>query len=247
MIQSYDIQIPAGGTQLLEVGAQIFDFLSSGSAFDQIQVLPEFQQGNVTLKLGQGFDAGQIVNRWFVKNPGATAINGTVVLSTAGFRNFRISGDVNVLDGGKSRTLSGVAFMGGGGMSGLASNYQYSQLWNPPANTKRFVVEQVTATAANAGSVWLRGSNTALTTNNGNLFMSKLVGGAVSSGEQHTQSSTSVLGFGQYTAKFLPVNGQVDLILHEPIIVLPGEGLMVQSALGNDIAAYFEFFEEANT
>lgn len=246
MIQSYDIQIAAGGTQILEVGAQIFDFLSSGSAFDVIQVLPEFQQGNVSLKLGQGFDAGKVVNRWFVKNPGTTAINGTVVLSTAGFRNFRISGDVNVLDGGKSRTLTGAAFSASNYSNAVAAQYSRMQLWNPGTNTKRLIVEAVNVFAATASNLAMMSSNVALATLV-QYGQPKMLGGAVSMAQ--LMSDTNAAGPGVGLDSLAVVGGQSqNFVPHEPIIVPPGYGLLVwDNVANNSISGNFEWYEEPNT
>ncbi|WP_175899096.1 hypothetical protein [Burkholderia vietnamiensis] len=248
MIQSYDIQIPAGGTQLLEVGAQIFDFLSSGSAFDTIQVLPEFQQGNVTLKLGQGFDAGKVVNRWFVKNPGTTAINGTVVLSTAGFRNFRISGDVNVLDGGKSRTLSGVSFLAYGNSTGVASQYGRVQLWNPVGNTNRLIVSGGTLLANAVAQVATLDFMTAPLANVGENGVSKKSGSATSTAYLTWDTTLTASALPVMKALSCQANLSQDFKLSEPIVVLPGAGLVMYSSFQNAfIGAGFEWYEEPNT
>lgn len=246
MIQSYDIQIPAGGAQLLEVGAQIFDFLSSGSAFDVIQVLPEFQQGNVSLKLGQGFDAGKVVNRWFVKNPGTTAINGTVVLSTAGFRNFRISGDVNVLDGSKSRSLSGVAYSSQCYSNAVAAQYSEMQLWNPPSNPNRLVVEAVNLFAAASSNLGLMASTAPLATLV-QAGQAKLLGGPASQAACYSASAASYSG--AQLESLAVVSGQAQsFIPHEPIIIRPGYGLLIaDNVVNTSISGNFEWYEEPNT
>ncbi|KVT87474.1 hypothetical protein WK59_09325 [Burkholderia ubonensis] len=249
-IQSYDIQIPAGGAQTLEAGGQIFDFLSSGSAFDQIQVLPEFQQGNVTLRLGQGFDAGAIVNRWYIKNPGSTAINGTVVLSTAGFRNFRISGDVNVLDGGKSRTLSGSAFaMFGNVLNGVAGQYTRVQLWNPAASTKRIVIETVTPLSGAATEAMALAFNTAQLTTLVGAGVSKLAGGAAATGAVYTDTTATASTAAQDAIMFqMAANSNQQYKLVEPIVLPPGNGLIVWGQSVNvGLGATFEWYEEPNT
>ncbi|WP_175942345.1 hypothetical protein [Burkholderia pyrrocinia] len=251
MIQSYDIQIPAGGTQILEVGAQIFDFVSSGSAFDVIQVLPEFQQGNVSLKVGQGFDAGKVVNRWFVKNTSTTAINGTAVLSTAGFRNFRISGDVNVLDGSKSRTLANNAYVGFTSVGAVAAQYSRVQLWNPSTNPNRLVLRALLQMGSGnaADSLLLYGQNAALATL-AQQGQPKLIGG--------TQSNASIRSDSTATA---PSVATADLLFGlsttvtiagwsptEPVVIPPGWGLTVWSSASNlGIGAAFEWYEEPNT
>lgn len=247
-IQNYDIQIPAGGTQMIEAAAQILDFLSSGSAFDQIKVQPDVMQGAVTLKLGQGFDAGAIVQRWLVQNPGTTAINGTVVLSTAGFRNYRISGDVNVLDGGKSRTLANMAF--GGVVTSPAVSAQNSrvQLWNPAGSGIRCVVESIQVVNGQAGyeGGYLAFNAAQLTTvapagiaklSGGNAPVAKLCIDATASGATGSESSIIAPAQAAYQIKFA-----------EPLVVTPGYGLLVWGAtLNQNMQANFEWYEEPNT
>ncbi|PRE65498.1 hypothetical protein C6P96_08540 [Burkholderia multivorans] len=250
MIQSYDIQIPPGGTQILEVGAQIFDFLSSGSAFDTIQVLPEFQQGNVTLKLGQGFDAGKVVNRWFVKNPGTTAINGTVVLSTAGFRNFRISGDVNVLDGSKSRSLANVAYCKFNSFPAVASVYNYFQLWNPVGNSNRVVIRSITVSGSLGALSCAIGFTNVMAANAGgqNAFP-KLSGGSASAIQARYDSTA---GSPNEPEPLYQLAAQANSIAvwqpTEPLVLTPGWGLNVHSfGAGNVVVCGLEWYEEQNT
>ncbi|HDR8925162.1 TPA: hypothetical protein QDB26_004169 [Burkholderia vietnamiensis] len=246
-IQSYDIQIPAGGAQTLEAGGQIFDFLSSGSAFDQIQVLPEFQQGNVTLKLGQGFDAGKVVNRWFVKNPGTTAINGTVVLSTAGFRNFRITGDVNVLDGGKSRTLAQAAFCGNGVQAAVAAQFSRVQLWNPAGSGVRAVVESLSIHVP-AGLTAAAYFATAQLATLEEAGQSKLANGAAAKCSIYMDTTAVAPTFPLLTQVAAQANSTTPFQPKEPFIVPPGYGLELwSSTLNAMLGVNFEWYEEANT
>jgi hypothetical protein len=251
-IQAYDIQLgPAGSnnsTQIIEATAQICDFLSSGSAFDQIEVRPNFMQGVATLKLGQGFDFGQPVDRWLVVNKGATPVNGTVMLSTAGFRNFRISGDVNVLDGGKSRTLSGAAFAGYGSIGAVAGQYCRVQLWNPATNPNRLVVENVTVLANGsmlAAVIQFNGSQLATAIGAG---ISKKSGGANSAATINTDTTATQLVLPALIGMAEQNPGTQGFKFAEPVVVTPGNGLLVYSStLNTTMGASFEWYEEPNT
>jgi hypothetical protein len=252
-IQNYDINLgPAGSqtsTQVIEASAQIIDYLSSGSAFDQIQVFPDFIQGQVTLKLGQGFDAGKLVNRWLIKNTGSTAIAGTVVLSTAGFRNFRISGDVNVLDGSKSRTLNGSAFTGYTSAGPVAAQFTRVQLWNPANSGVRLVLEAATlvGSSASEGAYFYFGQ-TALATLTGNGISKR--SSIATQAQGQTRADTTATG--------IPGNGLITVLIpggqsftnkfNEPLIVDPGYGVMAWSTAANDaMGVGFEWYEEPNT
>jgi hypothetical protein len=253
-IQAYDINLaPAGSqgsTQIIESTAQICDFLSSGSAFDQIEVRPNFTQGAAVLKLGQGFDFGALVDRWLIVNKGTTAVSGQVMLSTSGFRNFRISGDVNVLDGGKSRTLVGAAFAANGGANAVAGQYAVGQLWNAPANTNRLVVEQVSIIAGATGlnvALLMRAANEAGSA----LLMqgvSKKGGGATGQGAAYGLSTATVAPAGNMMQLAAPANGFASFKFSEPVVLPPGYGLTVWSyTLNATMGAQYEWYEEPNT
>ena len=249
-IQNYDINLAAnGGTQIIEASAQVIDFLSSGSAFDQIQVFPDFIQGAVTLKLGQGFDAGKIVNRWLFKNIGTTAIAGSVVLSTAGFRNFRISGDVNVLDGSKSRAIQNVAFVGmnltpapGAGL------LQHVQLWNPANSGKRLIVEQIETVSTVATGFNHYVTTAAISTANGQ-GNPKMFGGVQSvAGLLYKQSNAVSLWTGAEMLTNGPTNVTSLFKPVEPFVIPPGYGWGVVTQGANaDLTVTWEWYEEPNT
>lgn len=252
-IQAYDINLaPAGAqgsTQIIEATAQICDFLSSGSAFDQIEVRPNFTQGSAVLKLGQGFDFGKSVDRWLVVNKGTTAVAGQVMLSTAGFRNFRISGDVNVLDNGLSRTMQNAAFLCQGFRAADATNRCSVQLWNPVGSGKNLIVESINAVSTSGQ--WLTNvglSNATLATPTditATSVGSKLAGGAIGVAKLYT----NVTAGGTVNVALAALAGQAAIPsmqpFKEPIVIAPGYGL-IQSCVQVNTAlqAGFEWFEQ---
>lgn len=251
-IQAYDINLaPAGSqgsTQIIEATAQICDFLTSGSAFDQIEVRPNFTQGAAVLKLGQGFDFGKPVDRWLIVNKGATAVAGQVMLSTAGFRNFRISGDVNVLDGGKSRTQSGSAFMANMFVGGTAGQYSAIQLWNPTGSGKRQIVESIAINSTVQGAMQFFINAVELTGSIGPGAQSKLSGGALSAALNNSQTSATLWAGNYMGSAFLQANLLLTFTLKEPIVLLPGYGLIIaQQVVASALQAVVEFYEEPNT
>jgi hypothetical protein len=246
-IQNQDITIAAGASQVVQIAGQIVDFIASGSAFDVIEVRPDFMQGAATLKQGQGFDFGAQFTQLLVLNKGATALVGTLVISTSGFRNFRISGDVNVLDGGKSRTMQGTALVGYAYLPPLASNLAGIQLWNPATSAKNVFIEQLTtfSTGTLAQGVGVRGANAVLSTAAGNP-QAKKINGTPSIMQMATQYFTTSVGVGS-----TPTIGIMDKSTKifrpaEPIQLAPGAGLIVLGGMLNeDLGVGFEYFEEA--
>ncbi|MFB9125935.1 hypothetical protein E2553_33190 [Paraburkholderia dipogonis] len=250
-IQAYDINLaPAGSqgsTQIIESTAQICDFLSSGSAFDQIEVRPNFTQGSAVLKLGQGFDFGALVDRWLIVNKGTTAVSGQVMLSTSGFRNFRISGDVNVLDGGKSRTLQNGAFLGTGFASALASNYSHVMLWNPPGSGKNVIVESFNATSPNGAYIAaLIFQNATIGTLQAATVASKLAGGAAGVAQIYKAQQATVPAGTQMISVGGAANAVVTNTFKEPLVIPPGWGVVSAfvnvQGIGNQTG--FEWYEE---
>jgi hypothetical protein len=250
VIQSQDLTIAAGASQLVQIAGQVVDFLTSGSAFDTIEVRPDFMQGSAVLKQGQGFDFGAQFTQLLVINKGANALAGTLIISTAGFRNFRISGDVNVLDGGKSRTQLNSAFSTTSSVSAVAAKYPCGQLWNPAGNTKRLIVESMEVGSSVAGGVNIVINQAMLTTDATATHMGcKLAGGVAQSAQIRVDNVAAFPAQTQWMFNsYIQASTGKLWTPKEPLVILPGWGVTAYTNQANgDILANFEWYEEANT
>ncbi|WP_284454402.1 hypothetical protein [Cupriavidus campinensis] len=245
-VQGYDLNIGVGQAQAIDVAGDRVHFINATDPFAVIELRPNFSQGNIVLKPGQGYRFGEQVQRWVVYNRGNLPLTGSLMIGTGDFFDQRISGTVDVIDGGKARTLGGTAMMGYGYDTGVAGQLMHVQLWNPAGSAKNFYVEQIqmlVVTGGVAQGVGIRSYATALSTLGSNA-QSKNLGGAASVGEIRTQKNAAA--FGTATMGVLDKTTKV-LRVAEPILVRPGNGLTLFNAVaGEDLGAAFEFYEEVS-
>lgn len=158
----------------------------------------------------------------------------------------RTSGDVSVVDGGKSRTIAGIAFAGYGSSPGVTANYSHVQLWNPVGNGKKLVVESVRMGSAASTLFYLGFHNVQLAVFD-KKARSKKSGGDDSSSDIRVEAAVSLIaGLGILFAEVGSLNISREIKPSEPIIIMPGYGLLVRTGGTNqDIFANFEFYEEA--
>lgn len=202
--------------------------------------------GYIDLLPGQGvnnvnFTSVDVQDRTGAQNAG------TILAGIYDFRDDRITGTVDVVDGGKSRTVANMAFMGTMYQPGLANNMAAVQLFNPVGSVKNLVIEQVTVTSPNGsggfGISLLNGTLTASTV--GNFAKSKLSGGADS--VARTYSGVSA---GQQGGPLCGIDTAVKSFkFTEPLIVVPGWGVVVTNVTlvadnTASLSASFEFYQD---
>lgn len=184
---------------------------------------------------GVDFDAVEIEN-------GANAQAVTVQIAGGGVGSDRVIGEVSVIDGGMARTKAGVAFIASEYISTSAGNYGHVQLWNPAGSGKRLIVEAINASLGSASTI-------ALCKHNARLAApivvpeSKRIGGAdVSVAEVVEYQAASVAG-----SSFWTVLGQnvVEKRFFEPVVIEPGNSILVRSLAGVGVNCAFEYYEES--
>lgn len=229
---------------MIDADAQIIDFVDCSDPAGAIKVIPDLQQGGMAIRLGQGFDAGSKVKSWLIVNASGGQISGTVVLSDAGFRNFRMFGTVNVIDVGIARAQNNQAFIGN--VDGVtAGNYTRSQLWNPPGSGVSLYVETVTAGSDQAGSPLLATSSTNAGFVTSTRAAPKLLSGSAPKAILSSTSTTSGALAGIFAGIYLQAGATLKYPLKSPIIVPPGYGLLVAHAvLGARLTVNFEWYEQ---
>lgn len=186
---------------------------------------------------GGGFDEISITS--------ATAQTVKFAIATGEGGYDRISGEVSVISGEVSRSEAGLAFMGGAAQAAVAAQYSHVQIWNPAANTKNLIVNEVLVAADSPGVIALRGSAVALTTLDGNPS-SKKIGAAASTSEIRRQTNAAILGTGQgFSQTPVLVNTAFRIPLVEPFIVAPGFGLLAyHETVNSTLRASFQFYEK---
>lgn len=178
-----------------------------------------------------------------VTSPQAQTVRIFIGSGDAGTR--KTSGDVSVIDGGKSRTLAEIAFAGYGYVGAVAANLGNVQLWNPLDSGKNIVVETVRVFSATATLLYV-GFNDAQLLTFDKKAKSKKTGGPESVADiRYEASAASIVGSGILYADMGPINQTRIITPEEPMIILPGYGLNVRTtAVNQDLAVNFEFYED---
>ncbi|CAJ96104.1 hypothetical protein CMPELA_25695 [Cupriavidus necator] len=247
-VQQYDLNIPAGGAQAIDVAGDRVQFLSAADPFAQIEIRPNFAQGNISLKPGQGFRFSEQVTRWVVFNRGSVALTGYLMIGSGDFFDQRIAGTVDVIDGGKARTLGGAAFLASFNTIGDATHRPTPQLWNPVGSGKRLVVKTADVSSQTAQAFGMTWKNSAIGSANAACIVPKKWGAAsVAQGREDTTTSPS--GEGGLNSIFtsnLAANVIAQKVFQEPITLEPGQGVMWFGTANNtNLTVTAEFFEEA--
>lgn len=200
-----------------------------GVPFDAVEIVNGAAGQTVEVQLaGGGVGSDRVV--------GEVSVAGTV----------SVAGEVSVIDGGRSRTEGGAAYMGSLSQGGSAGQYPQVQIWNPAASGYRLYVEQiiVSCSAADGASLYFAAAQLAADVE---AAKSKKAGGADSVGRLQREAVT---GYPFATQPLAGVQVQASesqmIKLNEPISVEPGYGLrMVGSSVSNAMQVTFEFFQEA--
>ncbi|WP_313818877.1 hypothetical protein [Cupriavidus sp.] len=237
-VQQYDLNIPAGGAQNIDVAGDRVQFLSAVDPFATVEIRPNFLQGNITLKPGQGFKFSEQVTRWVVFNRGSVPLTGYLLIGSGEFFDQRIAGTVDVIDGGKARTLGNQAFIGMG-YQPPGAGFALVQLWNPVGSGKNLILEQYTVGCSSNSGIMSWVHNAPLSTA-GMFGKSKLLGAPDGVGQLRQQLNAVDLGSNMGQVYVQGANG-FPVKLVEPIVIRPGYGLHMRAA---DILAQYEWYEE---
>jgi hypothetical protein len=244
--QHYDFTIPAGGAVQLAVCGSTAKILTA-SGLVQIQT----DTGARVLAMpGQGvrnFDFGKIT---LVDKSGAVN-KGFIWIADADMIDDRITGEVSVIDGGKSRVISGSSFLGVGFAVGTAYDVPKVQLLNPAASGKRIVINQfVIQGESGAGMASIRRYDTPLTEN---LTVTNLLSktGNAWAGSAQLRRLVDVTDVGSTWAGRFRIDANGPAVVWkatEPFVLLPGTGCIVTvGTVGIGFTAAIEGYEESAT
>lgn len=233
----YDFSVPPNGGQVIDVKGRFIKYRSGNSA---IRVRLS-SGGYVDLLPGQGV--------WGVDYTGLTVNDrsgfqnaGTILAGDFDFRDDRITGTVDVVDGGKARTLGDAAMIGFSYQSAVAAKFAGCQLWNPAGSGKNAYVEQVSCYSAGGVAIGIAVlPSTAALATLGVGIVSKRLGGTASIMQARNESLAAVTP----GAFLLLDKSQKSYKFSEPIMLAPGYGLvLINQAAAEELGVTFEIFEE---
>lgn len=241
-MQRYRFNLAANGHVLLMVQGTKFIVKESRGPVN-IRVLQDggFLNG---LEAGQGFK-GQQFKGIEITDASGLANDGYVIVSDDEFIDNRVTGEVEVIDGEKSRTLGGGGFMGSVSY-GSAGNYAGLQLFNN-GTTKNLIVTAISASLDVAGSIAVYGSGTILAigaaTPANALIASSTTATALLRAEAFAAWPPNP--YNVLIGATLAAGSLAQLVLTRPIVVPPSEGLNIVAAPVNvNAVANFQWFEE---
>jgi hypothetical protein len=236
----YDLNLNANGAQQIDVAGTYFKY-AKGAGPIRVQI---DGGGYVDLLPGQGME-GLKFTRLMVKDTSGATNNGALVAGDGRFIDARITGSVEVIDGGKNRTNADLACMGYAYSGPVAGQYTHIQLFNPAGSGKNLYVGQIgffsTGTVNNG--ITIGQYNTALP----NLVRQgarKRLGATASIAQVNSTNNAAQLLLAASPMAALAKN-LPSLKFIEPIEIQPGFGLIVINATtAEDLGATFEYFEE---
>lgn len=255
-MQQYDFTAAANDTFPIAAAGRYIKYLSGNNGGGDVSItVTAAGQGasKIVLVPGQAFrvsDAIKTPSGWVLaNNAGGATIAGTVVIGDGRIDDPTINGVVQVVDGGKARTLGGFAFAGTAVSQQVAGSVSRVQLWNPAGNTKRVVVEQITAVGmSSVNTLQLQFNAAALATVAEPGGFAKIAGATASSAQvQIDQTVATAVQANALMMLGATSNTSAPFKFNEPIVLPPGWGLLAWGLLANEqTCCNFEWYEEPN-
>lgn len=253
MLQYYDFAALTTGAQFqLSAPGNYLRYVSGDAGGLDSRILVR----NDTIGLDAVLKPGQAVRlpvtekkatRWLITNyRKAGNITGMLVIGDGQLDDSSITGDVSVIDGGKSRTLNQSAFMGAFAVSAVAAQYSQAQLYG--ALNVRALVKSIRLSASVATPIVLRQTVTAMATPAGNAYSKRTAAaGALQAACQMKvqQSAGQVTGYNDCDVAYLAANTPYIYTFSEPFSIHNGAGLcIIPNTVNVAISGSFEWTEE---
>lgn len=192
---------------------------------------------------GMDFDYFRIIN-------GANSQEIGISVSSGSSGSNRVVGEVSVISGEVTRSKAGSSFVAGMYCAADVGKYSAVQLFNPVSTGKRLIVNQLIMSldsGSGGGTIYLRDSVAAM----GALFaaspnaLSKLLGGGVSVAENRFAAGAVQVGTFLTHINVIAFESII-YDFREPIVVMPGHGVIVSSAAVTvGIVVSANFWEES--
>lgn len=237
----YDFNLAPNSGTVMDIAGKFFKY-RSGTGVITVRTS---KGGSVDLLPGQGVWNVEFTSLTIKDKSGAQNA-GVILAGDFDFHDDRITGTVDVVDGGKARSLSGSAFSLTFKTDPAAGMTSRLGLWNPSAN-KNVVIESIAMSAAAALSVtiykgpllnWPAGAGAP-----------KSQGSAAASVAQASADalvSTFTPGTQSMWSLSVAASGKDIWVPKEPIILTPGTGIVMWAQAWNmGFNGSFEWFEEA--
>lgn len=225
--------------------------LSNGATDETIIITGQGGGETLILEPGQGCPVDSAVTHWRVRSAGGVGtVEGKLVFGNAGFTDNRlkVQGTVQVVDGGKTRTIGGAAFNAYASKAVAASgNRPIVGLWNPVGSGKNVYVKSAIissgATAQFIGIIEMTAPLGALA----RMSKSKKIGSPDGITEVRSLEQPAYTGGHNLIGSNVASSATVFFTFQEPYLLSPGTGIAVNGSdvsAGASLTAAFELIEE---
>lgn len=235
----HDFTLAANGSQQIDVSGRFFKYVSGTG---KIRVRTS-DGGVIDVLPGQGVDNVQYTYLTVQDRTGAANV-GVILAGDFDFRDERITGQVEVINGERVRTLTDKAFVAYINVAPAAGSAPYVQLWNPAGSGKNLVVERMYLCSSTQQAIRI-GVTAQLPTVVG-APQNKRIGASATTVAEARVHTAQAPGVGTAIYNVYCIASQAQLIqLTEPIVIAPGQGLTVAApVLNSDLPTNFEYYEE---
>lgn len=244
-MQTYDFNTGNQGT-LVAAGTLVA--YVSGNALgldDGIIIRPERGGSAVELQPGQSFTFTERFQQLRIAaRTQAVTVAGKILVGEGSFTNNRVGGDVNVIDGGKNRTLANQAFWAYAGQTAGAGVLPIVMLFNPSNSSTRTIVKQIRVASPTASFISIGIHNAVLADGPFNV-RSKLANGANAAAKMY-RDNLAASPATNIESVSVAANIPTTITFTEPVVLPPGFGLMAwNQTLGTSLTMALECSEEA--
>lgn len=242
----YDFNVLPNGTQAIDVAGKFFKY-KDGTGLIRVRLT---KGGYVDLMPGQGvwnteFSSLSVQDRTGADN------SGVILAGWFDFQDDRIVGTVDVVDGGKNRTLANQAFTGVIVMTPAATQYSNIHLFNPAGSNRNIYLEQFIVSSNTAGEIggYIATAQVPNNVGGADVGKSKKAGGANSVCQTTTNTAAGANAFAAGNKLVIDAYVQASQSLaykfSEPIMLGPGTGFTITHLAANaTLIGTLEYFEE---
>ena len=236
----YSYPIAAGASLILPVDGGYYKILS---ATGPLGVARNGANGLDGLIPGQGERENFT---WLTLQDQSGATNNVrVLVADNSFVDDTIYGQVQVVDGGRLISQQNLAFVGNGNQGPTAGLFPQVQLWNPPGNTRWAAISRIIVGSFSASiqTIQIRPHNAALAVA-GNIPQPKLIAAGASTSTMEMKLEQNAALLGGSVIGLASVISVFPFEFKEPLILRPGQGVIVSNATVNTtVIANFDFIE----
>lgn len=245
-----DFSVAPGGVRELHCqGSYVYFYAgSAGGADATIGVKMDARGERVLLMPGQAFrmEPGQQAQRWIISNhAGQATISGRLVIGSGQIDDNRVTGSVEVIDGGKNRSRGNGAYTMPNGVTAGAGLYPFHGIYNPAGSGKVVMVNGITMSSTTAQAIYLEygagdpGGSV-------NTPVNKNVGGVSSVAALGRQGSSGAAPGNALVYVNVQANNTFDFKFSEPVVINPGYYVRaIGGTVATELGSTFQFYEES--